>query len=245
MIDIHCHILPGIDDGPEWTRDSLEMARLAAADGVRTIIATPHCHDGVYEAQHHDIAAACARLNAVLIAKNVPLKILPGAEIRLTPEFIQSFSAGQLLGLGSPDAVLLELPELFITEAVLRVVRHLKKRKVRCILAHPERHTLLCSQETILAQLVEAGAELQLTAGSLAGEFGSKAKASSRRLLQSGAVCYLASDGHCHRRRKPLLTRGVQLAEKIIGREGAVALVNFPLPREVTGDPVAARHHTG
>ncbi len=229
MIDIHCHILSGIDDGPSRLIDSLAMATLAAADGVRTIIATPHCHDGVYEGQRHDIPAACERLNAVLIARGVPLQVLPGAEIRLTPEFGEAFAAGRLLGLANSGAVLIELPDMFIAEAVIMVVRNLQKRHVRCILAHPERNTLLLGQEPILAQLVEAGAEMQLTAGSLAGEFGSEAKAFSGRILQSGATCYLASDGHCTRRRKPLLSKGLRLAEKIIGRERAAALVNFSL----------------
>jgi protein-tyrosine phosphatase len=229
LIDIHCHILPGIDDGASRMSDSLAMARLAADDGVRTIIATPHCHDGIYECQRHDIPAACERLNAVLIAKSVPLQVLPGAEIRLTPEFIEAFAAGRLLGLAGPGAVLLELPELFISEAVIRVIRHLQKKNVRCIVAHPERNSLLYSQDRLVSELVDAGAELQLTAGSLAGEFGSEAKAFSGRLLQSGATCYLASDGHCTRRRKPLLSKGLRLAEKLIGRERAANLVHFPL----------------
>ena len=233
MIDIHCHILPGIDDGPRHLDDALAMVRLAVQDGIRTIIATPHCHDGVYEGQLHDIRAACVRFNAVLAAENLPLQVLAGAEIRFTPEFVEALNAGRLPSLAGQGAFLLELPELFITEAVVRVIKFLKKKNARCILAHPERNALLLSRNAILTQLVEAGAELQLTAGSLAGEFGNEAKVFSGRILQSGATCYLASDGHCCRRRKPLLAKGVRLAEKLIGREKATALVHFPFDQEM------------
>lgn len=226
MIDIHCHILPGIDDGPGNIKDALKMARLAVKDGVRTIIATPHCFDGVYDCQNHDIVSICEEFNIVLYSEKIPLVVLPGAEIRLTPELPTEIEQGRVLTLAdSNQAVLLELPEMFIPQSVSRVIWLLRESGLRTIIAHPERNTMILTNNAIINELITAGAEFQLTAGSLLGEFGSPSMKVALQLLHREGQCYIASDGHCIKKRKPLLSKALKVAAKNIGKGRADKLV--------------------
>ncbi len=230
MIDIHCHILPGLDDGPQDLQAALNMSRISVRDGVHTVIATPHCYDGVYDCQNHDIIALTAMFNAALREEKIDLTVLPGAEIRLTPELLDNFARGNLLTLGNgSSAVLLELPEMFIPDAVVRVIKKLLSCGVRSILAHPERNNLILSKQEILDALVYAGAELQFTGDSLTGGFGRKARLLVEKFLQRDVRCYLASDGHCSKNRKPVLSRAVKCAGRLAGRETAYEMVSIEL----------------
>lgn len=230
MIDIHCHILPGIDDGAKDLEESLKMARIAVKDGVTTIIATPHCYDGVYDCQQHDIPELCGQLSGVLAEKNIPLQILPGAEVRLGPELLENFNGGRVLTLGDAGRiVLLELPEIFFIEGVLNIIQGLREVDVRCIIAHPERNSLLHNRKEVVKILVNAGAELQLTAGSLLGDFGKEIKLFAEDLLQSEATLYLASDAHCPKRRKPQLKKALKRAGRFMGSADVEKIVNCEL----------------
>lgn len=235
MIDIHCHILPGLDDGPGDIREALAMARMAVKDGVRSIIATPHCYDGVYNCQNRDIAAVCAEFNAHLRAGRIDLTVFPGAEVRLTPELPAAIEHNRIQALkGRGSCFLLELPEMFIVEGVVRTIKLLCDSGVRCIVAHPERNASLLGKRDILPSLISAGAEMQVTAGSLLGDFGRDSKELAHHILQLPVVCYLGSDGHCARRRKPILAKAVTVAAKSIGNERAADLVSFCLDEEVS-----------
>jgi protein-tyrosine phosphatase len=230
LIDIHCHILPGIDDGPASIQDALKMARLAAKDGVHTIVATPHCFDGVYNCQGQDVVARCEEFNAVLAHENIDLTVLPGAEVRLTPELSQAISEGRVLTLAdSLRWLLLELPEMFIPDAVVMSIRSMQKIGITTIIAHPERNSMILGKPEVLARLVEAGAQLQLTADSVLGGFGKDAKRVALQILNMNARCYLGSDGHCARKRKPILAKAVKVAAKHIGNEAANDLVSIHL----------------
>jgi protein-tyrosine phosphatase len=230
VIDIHCHILPGIDDGPETITEALKMARLAVKDGVRTIVATPHCFDGVYNCQELDIVARCDEFNEVLIQESIELTVLPGAEVRFTPELSQAVEQGGTLTLGdSCDYMLLELPALFIPDAVLMTIRSLHQVGITTILAHPERNSMLLGKPEILDRLIAAGAEMQLTADSLLGDFGKDTKKMAYSLLQLNVRCYLGSDGHSAKKRKPILAKAVKVAAREIGGERAAELVSLRL----------------
>jgi protein-tyrosine phosphatase len=230
LIDVHCHILPGIDDGPEDMQAALNMGRIAVQDGVRTIIATPHCYDGVYDCQAHDIIALTDAFNAALWREKIGLTVLPGAEIRLTPELVDCFGQGRLLTLGNGwRAVLLELPEMFIPAAVIRVIKKLLSKDVRCILAHPERNSSILAKNDILDDLVYAGAELQFTGESLTGGFGRESRLLVQKFMTMDVRCYLASDGHDARKRKPVLAKAVKHAARLVGREAAAEMVTIEL----------------
>jgi len=226
LIDIHCHILPGIDDGPKDVKTALKMAKIAVKDGIEIIIATPHCYDGVFDCQSYDIIALCAEFNELLNQQKINLMVLPGAEIRLVPELIQLVDEGETVVLGGfVSTLLLELPEIFIPHVVENTISMLCRRGVRCIIAHPERNSLILSKNELITGMVFAGAELQISGGSLLGDFGLKAKFFAQRLLCSSGCCYLASDGHNIKKRKPVLAKAVKNASKIIGNDAAKRLV--------------------
>ena len=230
MIDIHCHILPGIDDGPGNMQDAVKMARLAVKDGVHTVIATPHCFDGVYNCQDYDIIGLCEEFNAILETENIALVVLPGAEVRFTPELILAVEQGRALTLANSYSFLLvELPEFFIPEAVAGIVRLLWETEIRIILAHPERNSMILGNSDILRRLIDAGAEVQLTGDSLLGNLGKEPQKLARRLLQMDVPCYLASDGHGVRLRKPLLAKALKAAGKVIGKQRIAELVDINL----------------
>ncbi len=233
LIDIHCHILPGIDDGPASIHDALKMARLAAKDGVHTIVATPHCFDGVYNCQGQDVVTRCEEFNAVLAHENIDLKVLPGAEVRLTPELCRAVEQGRALTLADSQSwLLLELPEMFIPDAVDMTIRSLRDAGVTTIIAHPERNSMIMGKPEVLDRLIRIGAEMQLTADSLLGGFGKDSKKLALQLLKMSVHCYLGSDGHCAKKRKPVLAKAVKVAAKHIGNEAANDLVSIHL--EVT-----------
>jgi protein-tyrosine phosphatase len=230
LIDIHCHILPGLDDGPQDLQTALKMGRIAARDGVHTIIATPHCYDGVYDCQDHDIIAHTDMFNAALQDEHIALTVLPGAEIRLTPEFLYCVRQGKVLTLGNGfSAVLLELPEMFIPDAVVRVIKKLLSRGVRCILAHPERNSLILVKHEILENLIYAGAEVQFTADSLTGGFGRESRLLVQKFIKREVRCYLASDGHCAKKRKPILRKAVKRSSQLVGHAAADKMVTIEL----------------
>lgn len=234
MIDIHCHILPGLDDGPGDVEEALAMARMAVKDGVRSIIATPHCYDGVYNCQDQDIAAACLTFNNVLRGEKIGLTVFPGAEVRLTPELPTAIEHHRVQAwTGRSYYLLLELPEMFIVEGVIRIIKLLCMSGVRCILAHPERNTSILAKRDVLDSLIAAGAEMQVTGGSLLGDFGRDSKELAYYILQLPVISYIASDGHCSRRRKPILAKALKAAAKFIGHERAAGLVSFGLDEEL------------
>lgn len=233
MIDIHCHILPGIDDGPQDMQAAVKMATVAVKDGIRTVIATPHCYDGVYDCQTVDIRERCRVLNDTLKKYQISLEVLPGAEIRLTPELIERFLSGAVMTLGdSRKALLLELPEMFIPEAVENVISTLRDEGVRSIIAHPERNSLILSRNNILKILQNVGAEFQITADSLLGKFGKCSKQMAETILKMDAPCYIASDAHCAKRRKPQLSKAFKRVIKLIGREAALEMLEIDLCTE-------------
>lgn len=215
MIDIHCHILPGVDDGPATLAEAVRMARIAVKDGIKTVVATPHCFDGAYNCEKLDIAAACRALEKEFHLRRIPLTVVPGAEVRLTPEFLGLFRNNKVPFLGGAKACLLiELPEMFIIDGVIRVVRLLQESNVRCIVAHPERNSQILARPEIVSKLIAAGAEMQLTAASVLGDFGRAQRDLARKILGVEGICWLASDGHCSKRRKPRLKKAVRIAGK-------------------------------
>ncbi len=140
------------------------------------------------------------------------------------------FCNGKVQSLGDTNnVVLLELPEMFIPEAIVSIIKLLRNKGVRCIIAHPERNSLLLAKRSVLDSLICAGAELQLTGGSLLGKFGNDHKKLADYVFQSGARCYLGSDGHCEKKRKPVLAKAVKIAARRLGKLAATKLVTIDL----------------
>jgi protein-tyrosine phosphatase len=224
FVDIHCHLLPGIDDGAKDWDESLAMARLAVEDGTATIIATPH-QLGNYGGNDGDaIRRLVAELQQRFDAAQIPLRVLPGADVRIEPELVERLTRGDVLTLGDHRRhVLLELPhELYLPLEPL--LEQLSRRKIVGILSHPERNQGILRQPEVLAPLVEGGCLLQITAGSLCGTFGPVCQQFSEWLLAEGMVHFVATDAHGPRSRRPLMQRAFERVVELSGEAAAIEL---------------------
>ena len=236
--DIHCHILPGLDDGPRDWDESLAMARLAVADGTSTIVATPHQLGNFSQNRGVDIRPRVIELQQRLDAAAIPLRVLPGGEIRIEPGLVDGLARDELLTLGDHRRhVLIELPfEIYLP--LDPILDDLSRRKLVGILAHPERNDGLLRRPELLAPLVDAGCLTQLTAGSLCGTFGPESKELAEWLLEMGLVHIVSSDGHGTRSRRPLLLRAHERIESLIDRQTADDLCNHNPARIAAGQDV-------
>jgi protein-tyrosine phosphatase len=224
FIDIHCHLIPGIDDGPDTWETTLGMARIAVADGIRTVIATPHQLGNYSGNDGETIRRRTAELEHRLQAEGLPLRVLPGADVRIEPELMDELRGGNVLTLADRGRhVLLELPHdlYFPLEPVLD---HLKSAGMTGILSHPERNLALLDQPHLVAALVDYGCLMQITADSLLGRFGSSCRQMSESLLADGCVHFVASDAHGVKSRKPRLRAAFERVAELAGLESAVQL---------------------
>jgi protein-tyrosine phosphatase len=216
-VDIHCHVLPGIDDGPRTPEDALALCKALAADGTTTVIATPH-QLGRYDRRNTGpvIKAAVETLRSVLAREGVPLKVVAGADVRLDERMVPLLASGEVLTLDGGSYVLLELPhETYIEPAPL--IRLLGSRGVRTIITHPERHDTVRRKPQLAGPWLQAGALLQLTAGSLIGSFGSEAEQAAWRWLGAGNAAFVATDAHDTERRPPCMTQAIEAIERRLG----------------------------
>ncbi|MGG1246349.1 tyrosine-protein phosphatase [Bacillus spizizenii] len=196
MIDIHCHILPAMDDGASNSADSIEMARAAVYQGIRTIIATPHHKNGVYENGQAAVREAADQLNKRLIKEDIPLTVLPGQEIRIYGDLERDLAEQQLLTLNDTKYILVEFPFDQVPRYAEQLFYDLQLKGYIPVIAHPERNREIRENPSLLYHLVEKGAASQITSGSLAGTFGKQMKAFSLRLAEANLIHFVASDAH-------------------------------------------------
>lgn len=200
MIDIHCHILPMIDDGAASLNEALAMARFCATDGITHIFATPHCHKYVHLLRD-TILPHVVLLNEQLKAAEIPVTILPGSEIQVIDanEYRREFEAGVFCHLGDGrDFTLLEFNwarEQFPSDAAA-LVSWIRAQNVIPILAHPERHEYFWKDPAKLQVLVDAGAWVQVTVDSLLGNHGPSPKVAGEAILRQHPDAILATDAH-------------------------------------------------
>ncbi len=195
MIDLHCHLLPEIDDGPASMPAALAMARRAVAAGVRTVVTTPHV-SARYPNDPDTIAARVQDLRALLAAEDVDLQLRAGAEIAVT--YIPEIEPSQLtrLALGGGEWLLVEPPFAPVAPALCDTVQELQRCGHRVLLAHPERCAVFHREPDMLATLVRGGVLTSITAGSLVGRFGGSPQRFALRLVREGLVHNVASDAH-------------------------------------------------
>ena len=228
MIDVHCHLLPGIDDGPQTLDAAIVLARVAVASGIVTAIVTPHILPHRYDNTLAGIRAAAARFRAELESRNIPLAIGYAAEVRIGPEIIALTEEQTLPLLGTVDGygiVLLEFPDSHILPGSDKLAQWLLKRRIRPLIAHPERNKEVMRNLDAIAPFVQMGCWLQLTAGSVTGVFGARCRERSRQLLERGWVQLLASDAHDMPVRLPELGPGRAAAAEIVGEAESWRLV--------------------
>jgi protein-tyrosine phosphatase len=222
MLDLHCHILPGVDDGAASLDEALTMARFCVRDGITHVVATPHCHRHC-RLLRADILPHVARLNKEFTAAGVPLTILPGSEVQVTDSVMyrKEFEAGLYCHLGDrPAFTMLEFnwkPEQYPADAA-ELVAWLLGRGTIPIIAHPERHGFFADDPERLQALTEAGAWLQITVDSLLGNHGPAPKVAGELLLRTYPNAVLATDAH-NLRRCSGLSAGYAWVQERIGTE--------------------------
>jgi protein-tyrosine phosphatase len=228
MIDLHCHLLPRVDDGPDTLEEALLLARLAVANGITHSVVTPHIHPGRYENQLSTLQPALAAFREALAEQQINLQLTLGSEVRLSVEAIAMIEQGEVPMLGEENGfriMLLEFPHSHVLPGSDKLVRHLLDRKIRPMIAHPERNKDVMRSLDKVLPFVEAGCLLQVTAGSMVGNFGAQAQQRAVEMVERGWVTVLASDAHNAKYRPPELEPGRAAAARLIGEAAANDLV--------------------
>ncbi len=238
MIDLHAHILPCLDDGAETMSEAIEMARVAHADGVCTIVATPHV--GIGEAgSWGEIQARVEALQSAISEAGVPVRILPGAELMLSPALPRLLAGpDRPFRLNGSRYVLVELPLQQYPFCAEEAFFALQLKGIVPILAHPERYTYIQRDLGILARLAQRGILMQITGGSLLGEFGGRARQVAETIIHRQMAHFLGSDGHSPDSRPPVLAEARAGVARIAGEERAIAMTSIGPARVIADQPL-------
>ena len=220
MIDLHCHILPGVDDGPKNLDESLEMVRIFIKAGYRQVVATPHQVPGTtWMLSLEEIRNKLAELNHAIKIENIALDVLPGMEIAFDPLIPELLEKGQLLTLGNTSYVLIETPFQLLPLGWEQMIFAILSKGYFILMAHPERCAQLAAKPQLVDRLIEAGVYLQVNWDSFLGYHGRAALHMAHRLSESGYIHCLATDSHNPQQRH---AAHVKLAaakiQKLIGR---------------------------
>ena len=225
MIDLHSHILPGMDDGAVNLDMSIAMARASVANGVSVLACTPHILPGVYNNAGPQIRAAVAKLQQTLDELAIPLHLVAGADVHIAPSLVSAIRSGQVLSLHDTRYILIELPHHVAPPRADEFFFSLLVAGYVPIFTHPERLSWIHSSYDLLDRLVRSGVWIQITAGALIGSFGKRARYLSEKMLADGFVHIIASDAHNTQHRPPVLGEAWEAARRLVGDEEACHLV--------------------
>lgn len=241
MTDIHCHILPFVDDGSENMEDSLEMARMAAESGVSSIIATPHCNLPFSEQKNYrstQLAQRFVRLQDAIRESGIPLRIFPGAEILCTPEVPELLRQEKLLTLAGSDYLLVEF---FFDESLAYMddmLSAISAEGLIPVIAHPERYEAVQHTPHVVERWFRGGYIIQLNKGSILGRLGRRAELAAEWILSRGLAHVVASDAHSPVVRTTQMTEVSQHLNDYYAPEYADILLNLNPARILGGLPV-------
>ncbi|WP_010677050.1 tyrosine-protein phosphatase [Bacillus timonensis] len=197
MIDIHCHILPRLDDGSKDLDESIEMAKLAVSEGITKIIATPHHKNRDYDNPKEKILQKVEILNSALSQHKIPLTILPGQEPRIYGEIIEEYENGEVLTLNDGGKYLfIEFPSGHVPRYSEQLLFDIQLKGLTPIIVHPERNSEIIENPDLLYKFVKNGVCTQITSSSVTGHFGKKIKKFTLQLVESNLTHFVASDAH-------------------------------------------------
>jgi|Deesub1362B_J571_1020462.scaffolds.fasta_scaffold04842_1 protein-tyrosine phosphatase len=239
MLDLHNHMLPGLDDGASSWEQSLNMAHIALQDGIEGVVCTPHWVLGHYENTRQKILSRLEELQRKLADHHIPLKLYPGSELRLDVSLSQGIQWGELLTINDTGRfAFIELPAESLPQNLEDFFWDLQVQKVTPIISHPERNVVLLRDPARLYHWVQMGILTQLTAASLLGHFGKKVQKFSTLLLEHNLVHIIATDAHGLRIRTPKLSEAFQMVQDILGEEMASQMVYETPKRIIQGESV-------
>ncbi|WP_287600180.1 CpsB/CapC family capsule biosynthesis tyrosine phosphatase [Thiothrix sp.] len=216
MIDLHSHILPALCDGSQDLETSLVMARIAVADGTTYLACTPHINPPIYHNHKEGIATAMEQLQAELDARQIPLRLVIGADVNMTPDVMRGLKQGTIPTLNGSRYFLLEPSHHVPVPDFLGQIENFLNAGYIPVVTHPERLSWFNSHYEEFVEATKMGAWMQITAGAIAGHFGKTAKQGAERLLLDGYVHIIASDAHGIKQRPPTLSEGVEAAAKLL-----------------------------
>jgi protein-tyrosine phosphatase len=230
MIDVHTHILPGVDDGVKTMDDAIEFARVAAADGVHTIVATPHYREGFYVNTRADVLTGVAALGDRLREERIPISVLPGAEVHISADIVTRVKSGHAPTLADNGrTVLFELSMNQYPLDLENLVFQMRLAGLQILFAHPERIRYFQDDVARYEAVIRLGAFGQLTTGSVNGVFGDEIVEFSEELARKRLVHVIASDAHNTRGRPPVISRCLDRLGTWIGADYAARMTDeFP-----------------
>jgi len=235
MVDLHGHLLPGIDDGARSLEQALNMARQAVADGITLSVLTPHHLNGVYHNPARQVREHCSVFRRHLRENGIPLAVLPGTECHLVPELPAALAEGTVLTIGDRRrSVLVELPVHTVPLGATSILEDILAMGLQPIIAHPERNGELVEATVQLSGWIEMGCLAQVTAQSCTGRFGPRVQEAARRMVRNGLIHAMASDAHRDSRRIPELTPGRATVARWTSPEVAMLLTE-DFPRALAG----------
>ena len=197
LVDIHCHILPGIDDGSKDWQTSIKLAREAVADGVTHAICTPHMLNGKYINHKKDVIRLTENFQDMLDDAKIPLTVFPGQEVRISGDLPRALDDDDILFLDEDGQyMLLEFPSDDVPAYTQDMVFEIMQRGITPIVVHPERNKKILEEPTILQGLIEQGCLVQITASSYVGTFGKEIEKMSKQFIEAGQCACFASDAH-------------------------------------------------
>jgi protein-tyrosine phosphatase len=238
LVDMHCHLLAGVDDGPRTDEEAMEMCRIASADGIQMSAALAHQNERWSAVTPQLIRERAARLALALGEADIPLSVFPCAEVTAHPEMEASWRQGTLLSMADRGAYLLvEMPQGIFVD-LREIVRALRKAGVTTILAHAERQPELLHDAGLIEQFIEAGCLVQVNSGSVTDPASDEVGRALEDWFDRGVVHFLGSDGHSPRRRRPRMAdayhqivrwAGTGVADRVCSTNGAAVLQGLPL----------------
>ncbi|OAT80996.1 tyrosine protein phosphatase [Bacillus sp. MKU004] len=218
MIDIHSHILPGIDDGAKTVQESIEMAKKAVSEGIHTIIATPHHNNGKYSNTKSNILPLVYQLNETLQREQIQLTVLPGQECRIYGEILKDFQKDEILTLNQDSQYLfIEFPSGSVPRYAERLLYDIQVEGLIPVIVHPERNAELIERPDKLYKLIKNGAVTQMTASSLTGYFGKNIQKFSQQIIEANLTHFIASDAHNVHNRSFKMEEAMDTIEKKYG----------------------------
>jgi len=231
VIDLHCHILPRIDDGARDLKTAFKMASIAVRDGIDTVVATPHILDVPLEMRK--LRENVRKLNRLLVSRGIDVTLIPGAEV--SPFAFAQINKIEDYTVNGSRYLLVEFPCLNIPEYFEDLLFNLLAKGMVPVLAHPERNSKIIENPSRIKNFLKNNVLIQITSGSITGLLGSKIKKCAEYMLENNLVDVVASDAHSARRRPPVLSEAYGRIKKRFGRDMAVALF-YKNPKAIIQD---------
>lgn len=215
MLDIHSHILPGIDDGAKTILSTLEMLSIAISDGTNKIVATPHYCSGCFETPYDKVEEYVKEVNKILIRKGLDIEVIAGQEVYLDKYTLKNLENSIIATIGGTSYMLVEFPMGNLDEDDLALLYELKLKGIRPIVAHPERYVYVEQNPEIINKFIDEQCLFQINSGSLTGEYGSKVKKTAEILIENGICNFVGSDAHSQIHRKPETSKGMAIIKEL------------------------------